>query len=181
NSKLRTFGFDIVTEDEKTVYPLATETQKEMEEWLLTLGKAIGLIEEEDTIGKLKELSVYGKDYPTPDGTGIRDYIHIIDLAKGHVSSLNLVDKNCGLQIFNLGAGRGYSVLEVIGGMRKASGREVAYKVVGRREGDVPVSYSDASKAEREMGWKALKDIEEMCSDAWRWQVKNPQGYINKK
>lgn len=131
-------------------------------------------------VGKLKELSVYGNDYPTPDGTGVRDYIHIVDLAQGHVCSLDLVDKKCGFEIFNLGTGRGYSVLEVINGMRKASGREIPYKVVGRREGDVPESYSDASKAKKEMNWKAAKDMDEMCADAWRWQMKNPEGYTKK-
>lgn len=128
-------------------------------------------------IGKLEEVSVYGDDYDTPDGTGVRDYIHIIDLAQGHVGSLKQIERNCGLKIFNLGKGHGYSVLEVIEAMKKASGRDIPYKIVGRRDGDVPESYSDVTLAEREMGWKATKDIDEMCEDAWRWQMLNPQGY----
>lgn len=130
-------------------------------------------------VGKLSQLSIYGNDYDTPDGTGVRDYIHIVDLAKGHVSSLNQLERNCGLQIYNLGCGRGYSVLDVVNGMKRASGRDIPYKVVGRREGDVPKCYADVSKAEREMGWRAVKNMEEMCTDAWRWQMNNPQGFIN--
>lgn len=130
-------------------------------------------------VGKLPQLSVFGGDYSTPDGTGIRDYIHVVDLAKGHISSLQLLEKDCGLKIYNLGTGRGYSVLEIVNGMRKASGKDIPYKIVERREGDVPVSYSDASLAEKEMGWIATRGIEEMCSDAWNWQMKNPQGFCD--
>ena len=128
-------------------------------------------------VGKLPVLNVFGNTYNTADGTCKRDYIHVVDLALGHVSSLKLMETNCGLKVYNLGTGRGYSVLDVINAMRKASGKDIPYKVVGPREGDVPVSYADASLAEKEMGWKAVKGIEEMCSDAWNWQVKNPRGF----
>lgn len=127
-------------------------------------------------VGRLKELSVYGKDYDTPDGTGIRDYIHVVDLARGHVKALQAIEKKCGLAIYNLGTGRGYSVLEVVSAFEEANGVKVPYVIKPRRAGDVAVSYSDPSKAERELSWKAEFDIVDMCRDAWNWQKKNPDG-----
>ena len=128
-------------------------------------------------VGKLSELSVFGNDYDTPDGTGVRDYIHVVDLASGHVAALKQCEANGGLKVYNLGTGRGCSVLELVEGMKKASGRSIPYKVVGRREGDIATLYSDASLAEKELQWKAVRGIDEMCADAWRWQVRNPNGY----
>jgi UDP-glucose 4-epimerase len=127
--------------------------------------------------GKLAELSVYGNDYPTDDGTGVRDYIHVMDLAGGHVKALEKLAENPGVVTYNLGTGRGYSVLEMVKGFEEAAGRKVAYKVVGRRPGDIASCYADPTKAERELSWKAVRDIDEMCSDAWRWQSTNPNGY----
>jgi len=127
--------------------------------------------------GKLAELSVYGNDYPTDDGTGVRDYIHVMDLAGGHVKALEKLAENPGVVTYNLGTGRGYSVLEMVKGFEEAAGRKVAYKVVGRRPGDIASCYADPTKAERELSWKAVRDIDEMCSDAWRWQSSNPNGY----
>ena len=127
--------------------------------------------------GKLAELSVYGNDYPTDDGTGVRDYIHVMDLANGHVKALEKLAENPGVVTYNLGTGRGYSVLEMIKGFEEAAGRKVAYKVVGRRPGDIASCYADPTKAERELSWKATRDIDEMCSDTWRWQSANPNGY----
>ena len=127
--------------------------------------------------GKLAELSVYGNDYPTDDGTGVRDYIHVMDLANGHVKALEKLAENPGVVTYNLGTGRGYSVLEMVKGFEEAAGRKVAYKVVGRRPGDIASCYADPTKAERELSWKATRDIDEMCSDAWRWQSANPNGY----
>jgi UDP-glucose 4-epimerase len=128
-------------------------------------------------VGKLKELPVYGNDYPTPDGTGIRDYIHVVDLAQGHVRALGKLKDNPGVVAYNLGTGRGYSVLEVIAAFEKASGQNVPYKIMPRRAGDLPASFADPSKAERELGWKASRDINEMCEDLWRWQSQNPTGF----
>jgi UDP-glucose 4-epimerase len=128
-------------------------------------------------VGKLKELSVFGDDYPTPDGTGVRDYIHVIDLVRGHITALDKIKEKPGVVTYNLGTGKGYSVLEMIDAIKKASGREVPYKVIGRRPGDIAECYADPSKAEKEMGWKAEKGIDEMCEDAWRWQSQNPEGY----
>jgi UDP-glucose 4-epimerase len=128
-------------------------------------------------IGRRPELPVYGNDYPTPDGTGVRDYIHVVDLAKGHLHALEKLRDNPGLAVYNLGTGRGYSVLEVIRAFEKASGRQIAYRIVARRPGDVATSYADPTKAEIELGWRAQRDIEEMCADAWRWQSNNPNGY----
>ena len=127
--------------------------------------------------GRLAELSVYGNDYPTDDGTGVRDYIHVMDLAGGHVKALEKLAENPGVVTYNLGTGRGYSVLEMVKGFEEAAGRKVAYKVVGRRPGDIASCYADPTKAERELSWKAVRDIDEMCSDAWRWQSSNPNGY----
>jgi len=138
-------------------------------------------------IGRLKEVSVYGNDYPTPDGTGVRDYIHVVDLATGHLKALatlrstsEKIKGKSGLLVYNLGTGRGYSVLEAIAAFAKASGKKIPFKIVGRRPGDIPTCYADPSKANRELNWKALKGIDEMCADAWRWQTANPDGYAGK-
>ena len=128
-------------------------------------------------VGQRDELPVFGDDYDTPDGSCIRDYIHVVDLAKGHIAALNKLEENPGLLIHNLGTGQGYSVLEMIHAFEKATGRSIKYRIEGRRAGDAPAVYSDPSKAQRELGWKADKDIEDMCRDAWRWQQKNPGGY----
>ena len=128
-------------------------------------------------IGELEKVNVFGNDYDTVDGTGVRDYIHVVDLAKGHVKTLEALDKNPGLVTYNLGTGKGYSVLQLINAFSKASGVEIPYEIVGRRQGDVAECYSDPSKANKELGWKAEKDIDDMCQDSWRWQSKNPKGY----
>ncbi len=128
-------------------------------------------------VGRQPFLRVFGADYPTPDGTGIRDYIHVVDLAQGHLKALDHLCTNPGLVIYNLGTNRGYSVFELIKAFEQASGRQVPYQVTERRPGDVAVSYADASKANRELGWKAQRGIEEMCVDAWRWQMNNPNGF----
>ena len=127
--------------------------------------------------GKLERVNVFGNDYPTPDGTGVRDYIHVVDLAKGHVAALNKISENCGLFICNLGTGNGYSVLDVIKAFEKACGKEIPYKIVDRRPGDIAECWADTKKAYEELGWKAKFDIERMCADSWRWQSKNPNGY----
>lgn len=127
--------------------------------------------------GKLAELSVYGDDYPTADGTGVRDYIHVMDLADGHVKALEKLAENPGVIIYNLGTGRGYSVLEMVNGFEKAAGRKVPYRVVDRRPGDIASCYADPTKAEKEFSWKAARGIDEMCADAWHWQSANPHGY----
>ena len=126
--------------------------------------------------GKLKELRIYGNDYPTPDGTGVRDFIHIVDLALGHLKALDILDKP-GAHAFNLGTGRGYSVLEMLEEFSRACGKPVPYSIVERRPGDVASSYADASKAEAELGWRAERGLPEMCADTWRWQSQNPDGY----
>lgn len=128
-------------------------------------------------IGRLKEVSVYGNDYPTPDGTGVRDYIHVVDLASGHLRALEKIKGKSGLSVYNLGTGRGYSVLEAMAAFSKACGKKIPYKIVGRRPGDIPACYADPSKANRDLNWKGLKDIDEICADAWRWQTMNPEGY----
>jgi UDP-glucose 4-epimerase len=128
-------------------------------------------------IGRLPELRVFGDDYSTPDGTGIRDYIHVVDLALGHLKALEKLEAKPGVVTYNLGTGRGYSVLEVVAAFGKACGKQIPYKIVARRPGDAAVSYSDATLAQRELGWQAQRGLEEMCADAWRWQKNNPQGY----
>lgn len=128
-------------------------------------------------VGKLKELGVFGNDYPTPDGTCIRDYIHVCDLAAGHVKALDKLKENAGLSIYNLGTGNGYSVLEVIENFEKATGKKIPYSIKPRREGDIPENFANADKAYRELGWKAQYGILEMCQDSWRWQSQNPNGY----
>lgn len=128
-------------------------------------------------VGKLEILSVFGNDYDTHDGTGVRDYIHIVDLAQGHVKALEKLDTNCGLVIYNLGTGKGYSVLDMVKAFSEASGQNIPYKIVDRRPGDVAKCYADPTKANKELGWKAKYGIKEMCEDAWRWQSNNLNGY----
>ena len=128
-------------------------------------------------VGKLDTLHVFGDDYATPDGTGVRDYIHVVDLAKGHVNALKAIEENCGVAVYNLGTGRGYSVLEVVHAFEEVSGVKIPYVIEERRPGDIAVCYSDPGKAKRELGWKAELDIYDMCRDSWNWQKKNPEGY----
>jgi UDP-glucose 4-epimerase len=128
-------------------------------------------------VGELAELSVWGDDYDTPDGTCIRDYIHVVDLAKGHINALKKLDDKPGLMIHNLGTGTGYSVLDMIKGFESATGKDIPYRIAGRRAGDAPAVYADPILAERELGWKAELGIEAMCRDAWNWQQKHPKGY----
>ena len=128
-------------------------------------------------IGLRKELGVFGNDYDTPDGTGVRDYIHVVDLAAGHVAALKAIEQNRGLAIYNLGTGHGYSVLDVVKAFEKANGLKVPYAIKPRRPGDIATCYCDPAKAERELGWKARYGIEEMCRDSWNFQKNNPEGY----
>ncbi len=129
-------------------------------------------------IGKRPCLSVYGNDYDTPDGTGVRDYIHVVDLADGHVKAVkNILEGNKGVQVFNLGTGKGYSVLDIVKAFSKAYGKELPYKIAPRRPGDLAVCYSDPTKAKEVLGWEAKRDIDDMCRDSWNWQSKNPNGY----
>lgn len=123
--------------------------------------------------GKYPELTVFGNDYPTPDGTGVRDYIHVVDLAKGHLKALDKIRKEKGIKIYNLGTGNGYSVLELVNNFEKMNNIKVNYKIGERRPGDIPACYADASKAEKELGWKAERKIEEMCKDTWNFAQKN--------
>jgi UDP-glucose 4-epimerase len=128
-------------------------------------------------IGKLDCISVFGNDYDTPDGTGVRDYIHVVDLAQGHVKALQKLRECPGVAAYNLGTGIGYSVLDIIHSFEKACGKQLPYKIAPRRAGDVPVCYADPSKAFAELGWKAERGLSEMCADSWRWQKSNPNGY----
>ncbi len=128
-------------------------------------------------VGKLEYLRVFGDDYDTPDGTGVRDYIHVVDLAIGHIKALEKLEESPGLVIYNLGTGKGSSVLEMIHAFREASGQDVPYQIAERRPGDAASCYADVSKAEKELGWKAERDILDMCRDAWKWQSMNPNGY----
>ncbi|TVO73478.1 UDP-glucose 4-epimerase GalE [Sedimenticola selenatireducens] len=127
--------------------------------------------------GRLEQLSVYGNDYPTADGTGVRDYIHVVDLAKGHIAALDKLDEKPGLIIHNLGTGQGYSVLDMVNAFVQTSGRDVPYRIVDRRPGDIAACYADPSLAEKELGWHAMLGLDAMCQDAWRWQSNNPNGY----
>jgi UDP-glucose 4-epimerase len=127
--------------------------------------------------GKLEMVHVFGNDYDTPDGTGVRDYIHVVDLAKGHVKAIEGMEKLDGVNIFNLGTGTGYSVLDIIKAFSQACGKEIPYVIDPRRPGDIATCYSDPSKAYEVLGWKAEKNLEDMCRDAWRWQSQNPDGY----
>ena len=122
---------------------------------------------------------VWGNDYPTPDGTGVRDYIHVMDLADGHIKALEKLETNPGLVTYNLGTGRGYSVMEVIHAFENACQHEIPYRVMERRPGDAAMSYADASKANRELNWYARRMMDEMCADAWRWQSQNPNGFAD--
>ncbi len=128
-------------------------------------------------VGKLEKVHVFGNDYPTPDGTGVRDYIHVVDLARGHVCAIKKLESKCGLFICNLGTGKGYSVMEVLHAFEKACGKTLPYVIDPRRAGDIAECYADPSKARRELGWVAEYGIEEMCADSWNWQSKNPDGY----
>ncbi len=128
-------------------------------------------------IGKLPELSVFGSDYDTPDGTGVRDYIHVVDLAKGHVKAIEKLESKPGCVAYNLGTGNGYSVLQMVKAFEEASGREVPYQLVARRPGDIACCYADPAFAEQELGWRAERGLKEMVEDSWRWQSQNPQGY----
>ncbi len=128
-------------------------------------------------VGKLPQLSVFGDDYDTPDGTGVRDYIHVVDLASGHIKAVEKALETKEINIYNLGTGTGYSVFEIIKAFEKASGKKINYKVVDRRPGDIATCYSDPSKAYKELGWKAQRDLAEMCEDSWRWQSSNPNGF----
>jgi UDP-glucose 4-epimerase len=130
-------------------------------------------------VGKLKKLNIYGNDYDTPDGTGVRDYIHVVDLVLGHLKALEKLKTNPGLVTYNLGTGRGYSVLEMVEAFRKVSGREISHEIVNRRPGDIAACFADTTLAETELGFYAQKGILDMCEDSWRWQVNNPNGYKN--
>ncbi len=128
-------------------------------------------------VGELKQLRVFGNDYPTHDGTGVRDYIHVVDLANGHVKALEKLKTNPGLVTYNLGTGNGYSVLDVVKAFAEASGRDIPYEIVDRRPGDIATCYADPKVANEELGWSAERGIKEMCEDSWRWQSNNPKGY----
>ncbi|WNJ95120.1 UDP-glucose 4-epimerase GalE [Vibrio ruber] len=128
-------------------------------------------------IGRREKLSVFGHDYPTPDGTGVRDYIHVMDLADGHIAALKAVGEKSGLHIYNLGTGKGSSVLEMVEAFSQASGHPVLYELCPRRPGDIAECWASTEKAERDLGWKATRSIEEMTADTWNWQINNPQGY----
>jgi len=128
-------------------------------------------------VGKLKELAVFGNDYPTHDGTGVRDYIHVVDLAMGHVKALDKLPGNPGLSIYNLGTGKGYSVLDMVKAYEKASNSRIPFKFTERRPGDIAACYADPGKANRELGWSAERDVDTMCRDALRWQTQNPDGF----
>ncbi len=128
-------------------------------------------------VGKLERLSVFGNDYPTSDGTGVRDFIHVVDLACGHVKAIDRLRQRPGVVVYNLGTGRGYSVLEMVRAFSVACGREIPYRIIGRRPGDIAVCYADPTKARNELGWQARFGLREMCEDTWRWQKNNPSGY----
>ena len=130
-------------------------------------------------VGKLEKLHVFGNDYDTPDGTGVRDYIHVVDLAKGHVKALKAIAKNCGVEIVNLGTGKGYSVLDLVKAFEEANGIKIPYVIEERRPGDIAMCYSDPGKANRELDWKAEYGIVDMCRDSWKWQKMNPNGFEN--
>lgn len=127
--------------------------------------------------GELPELGVFGDDYDTPDGTGVRDYIHVVDLAIGHVKAIAKIKENPGLKIYNLGTGKGYSVLDIVKNFESATGIKIPYEIKPRRAGDIATNYADASLAKKELGWVAERDIKEMCEDSWRWQSMNPNGF----
>ena len=128
-------------------------------------------------VERLKELTVYGDNYDTPDETEVRDYIHVVDLAQGHVAALKYLEKDCGCKVFNLGTGKGFSVIDMAKAFETASGKRVPYQIAGRREGDIASCYADASLAEKELGWALKLDLAKMCEDLWRWQSNNPTGF----
>ena len=128
-------------------------------------------------VGRRDRLSVFGSDWPTEDGTGVRDYIHVVDLAQGHVAALERLNRQAGAFTVNLGTGRGYSVLQMIRAFEKASGRKVPYELVARRPGDIAECWADPARAQALLGWRASRDIDTMCADVWRWQSRNPLGY----
>jgi UDP-glucose 4-epimerase len=128
-------------------------------------------------VGKLEFLGVFGNDYDTPDGTGVRDYIHVVDLAKGHLKALEKLKDNTGVLTYNLGTGKGYSVMEMLNSFEKVCGKPIKYKIMPRRPGDIAACYADPAKAKEELGWVAEKGLEEMCEDSWRWQENNPNGF----
>ena len=128
-------------------------------------------------VGKRPELGVFGNDYDTPDGTGVRDYIHVVDLAKGHVAALQAIERKCGCAIYNLGTGQGYSVLQLVKTFEKVNDIKIPYSIKPRRAGDIAICYSNPAKAEKELGWKAERGLEDMCRDSWNWQRNNPEGY----
>ena len=128
-------------------------------------------------VGRLDKLLIFGDDYSTMDGTGVRDYIHVVDLAKGHLAALDRIAHQPGCEIYNLGTGRGYSVMEVLNAFSTASGKDIPYEIVGRRAGDIAISYADPTKANQELNWNAEHGIDRMCEDTWKWQSMNPNGY----
>ena len=128
-------------------------------------------------VGRRDHLSVFGNDYNTPDGTGVRDYIHVMDLAKGHAAAISYLESHHGVEVFNLGTGTGYSVLEMVEAFQRVNAVKVPYEIVGRRPGDLPTCYADPRKSLQVLGWKAEKSLDDMCRDAWNWQKKNPNGY----
>lgn len=128
-------------------------------------------------VGKLPKLGVFGDDYDTPDGTGVRDYIHVVDLAKGHVKAVQKLSEKKGVLVYNLGTGNGYSVLDLVKAFEKACGKKIPYEIKPRRSGDIATCYADPSLAKKELGWEAQKDLDDMCADSWRWQKNNPNGY----
>jgi UDP-glucose 4-epimerase len=128
-------------------------------------------------VGRRPQVNVWGNDYPTPDGTGVRDYIHVVDLVLGHLAALEKIDSFSGAEAINLGAGRGYSVLEMIAAASKAAGHAIPYEIMPRRPGDSAAVWADATLAKRKLGWSTVRDLERMCADHWRWQKNNPNGY----
>lgn len=130
-------------------------------------------------VGRRQRLQVYGGDYPTPDGTGVRDYIHVVDLVQGHLRALDHLENSAGCHIFNLGTGTGHSVLEMVAAFERASGRKIPFDIVSRRPGDAAVSYADPHRAARELGWKAQLDLDAMCRDTWHWQSRHPRGFVD--
>lgn len=128
-------------------------------------------------VGKLQQLGVFGNDYDTPDGTGVRDYIHVVDLALGHVAAIKKIAENPGVKIYNLGTGNGYSVLDIVKNFEEATGVKIPYVIKERRAGDIATCYCDASLAKKELGWEAKRNLKQMCADSWRWQSNNPNGY----
>ena len=132
-------------------------------------------------LGRLKELHVFGNDYPTPDGTGVRDYIHVVDLAEGHVAAIEYARDHTGCEAFNLGTGEGYSVLDIVNAFERVNHVKVPYEITARRPGDPPTVYAKVGKAERLLHWKAKRTLDQMCADSWRWQTQNPHGYAKEK